>query len=173
MISIGLKRYILNEKLRNFSFRNLFFIFQFIILSLGMSQETDPVKIFDPSKHRDVQPRWPIIINNILESGSPLDTILAADTVHWINEGFRVQIMTTKSIQKADSLSLKLNSELIDSVYVIYEAPNYKVRVGDFVTRSEADLLREAMKKKGYSSAWVISTKITPQRTGMFIRSRD
>ena len=71
---------------------------------------------------------------------------------------------------KADSLSNILNSILEDSVYVVYETPNYKVRIGDYVVREDADKMRKNLHKMGYRSAWVIRTRITPQRTGMIIR---
>ena len=145
-----------------------FFIF---VVSIIYSQETVLKKIFDPNEHRDVQPKWPVIINNVLPGENPIDSILSADTVHWVTDGFRVQVLASKSMTKADSLSAILNTALEDSVYVIYETPNYKVRAGDFVVREDADKMRVQLQNMGYRSAWVIRTRITPQRTGMIIRS--
>lgn len=135
-----------------------------------LGQEIDLKKIFDPNKHRDVQPKWPVIINNVLPGDNSIDSILAADTVHWVTDGFRVQVLASNSMTKADSLSNILNSTLEDSVYVVYETPNYKVRIGDYVVREDADKMRQNLHKMGYRSAWVIRTRITPQRTGMIIR---
>jgi hypothetical protein len=73
---------------------------------------------------------------------------------------------------RADSLSELLNIALDDSTYVIYETPNYKVRTGDYVVREDADKMRQKLKNMGYRSAWVIRTRITPQRTGMIIRMK-
>jgi hypothetical protein len=111
-----------------------------------------------------------VIINNVLPGDNSIDSILAADTVHWVTDGFRVQVLASNSITKADSLSIILNSTLEDSVYVVYETPNYKVRIGDYVVREDADKMRQNLHKMGYRSAWVIRTRITPQRTGMIIR---
>lgn len=141
-----------------------------LIISFVLGQEIDLKKIFDPNKHRDVQPKWPVIINNVLPGDNSIDSILAADTVHWVTDGFRVQVLASNSITKADSLSIILNSTLEDSVYVVYETPNYKVRIGDYVVREDADKMRQNLHKMGYRSAWVIRTRITPQRTGMIIR---
>ena len=141
-----------------------------LIISFVLGQEIDLKKIFDPNKHRDVQPKWPVIINNVLPGDNSIDSILAADTVHWVTDGFRVQVLASNSITKADSLSNILNSTLEDSVYVVYETPNYKVRIGDYVVREDADKMRQNLHKMGYRSAWVIRTRITPQRTGMIIR---
>jgi hypothetical protein len=141
-----------------------------LIISFVLGQEIDLKKIFDPNKHRDVQPKWPVIINNVLPGDNSIDSILAADTVHWVTDGFRVQVLASNSMTKADSLSNILNSTLEDSVYVVYETPNYKVRIGDYVVREDADKMRQNLHKMGYRSAWVIRTRITPQRTGMIIR---
>ncbi len=141
-----------------------------LIISFVLGQEIDLKKIFDPNKHRDVQPKWPVIINNVLPGDNAIDSILSADTVHWVTDGFRVQVLASNSITKADSLSIILNSTLEDSVYVVYETPNYKVRIGDYVVREDADKMRQNLHKMGYRSAWVIRTRITPQRTGMIIR---
>ena len=85
-----------------------------------LGQEIDLKKIFDPNKHSDVQPKWPVIINNVLPGDNAIDSILAADTVHWVTDGFRVQVLASNSMTKADSLSNILNSTLEDSVYVVY-----------------------------------------------------
>lgn len=141
-----------------------------LIIAFVLGQEIDLKKIFDPNKHRDVQPKWPVIINNVLPGVNAIDSILSADTVHWVTDGFRVQVLASNSMTKADSLSNILNSTLEDSVYVVYETPNYKVRIGDYVVREDADKMRQNLHKMGYRSAWVIRTRITPQRTGMIIR---
>ena len=141
-----------------------------LIIAFVLGQEIDLKKIFDPNKHRDVQPKWPVIINNVLPGDNAFDSILAADTVHWVTDGFRVQVLASNSMTKADSLSNILNSTLEDSVYVVYETPNYKVRIGDYVVREDADKMRQNLHKMGYRSAWVIRTRIKPQRTGMIIR---
>ncbi|WP_289132736.1 hypothetical protein, partial [uncultured Spongiibacter sp.] len=54
-----------------------------LIISFVLGQEIDLKKIFDPNKHRDVQPKWPVIINNVLPGVNAIDSILSADTVHW------------------------------------------------------------------------------------------
>ena len=141
-----------------------------LIISFVLGQEIDLKKIFDPNKHRDIQPKWPVIINNVLPGDNAIDSILSADTVHWVTDGFRVQVLASNSMTKTDSLSIILNSTLEDSVYVVYETPNYKVRIGDYVIREDADKMRKNLHKMGYRSAWVIRTRITPQRTGMIIR---
>ena len=47
-------------------------------------------------------------------------------------------------------------------IYIIFEAPNYKVRIGNFIDRKKAENYRQEMIKGGYSSAWIIRTRIEP-----------
>lgn len=63
-------------------------------------------------------------------------------------QGFRVQIFSSNSAQtgKTEAQELEkriLDSELHASVYVKYQAPFWKVRVGDCLTREQALQLRE------------------------------
>jgi hypothetical protein len=50
-----------------------------------------------------------------------------------------------------------------DSVYVDFEAPNYKVRIGDFIDRKSAESLQKGLVQMGYNSAWILRTRINSQ----------
>ncbi|GIS72017.1 MAG: hypothetical protein CM1200mP10_15940 [Candidatus Neomarinimicrobiota bacterium] len=54
-------------------------------------------------------------------------------SVQSVLEGYRVQVLATRYIERADSLAIIMKNTINDSVYVDFEAPNYKVRVGDFI----------------------------------------
>jgi hypothetical protein len=45
-------------------------------------------------------------------------------------------------------------------MYIEFEAPLYKVRVGDCATRHEADTLKEKAGTQGYDGAWVAETPV-------------
>ena len=108
---------------------------------------------FDPNQLIDPEPKWPII-------SSPLNT---ENLLINNNEGFRVQLLATKEASKAEQLQKKLLNNLNQNIYIVYEAPNYKVRIGDFIDRRKAENLRKEMIKEGYTSAWIIRTRIKPK----------
>jgi len=56
-----------------------------------------------------------------------------------------------------------MKNTINDSVYVDFEAPNYKVRVGDFIDRDSAESLQQDLVQMGYNSAWVLRTRINSQ----------
>ena len=89
---------------------------------------------------------------------------LKADSTKYISEGYRVQILATRYFEYADSLAISISSKINDSVYVEFETPNYKVRVGDFINRDSAELLQKELLKMGYKTAWILRTRITAQR---------
>lgn len=77
--------------------------------------------------------------------------------------GYRVQIIATKSIEAASQAEMEAKDifdALSHKVYLIFDAPNYKVRVGDVASRDEADEIREIAKDYGYRGAFVVSSKV-------------
>tara|TARA_Y100001934_G_C12030783_1_gene621282 strand:+ start:328 stop:762 length:435 start_codon:yes stop_codon:yes gene_type:complete len=142
--------------MRNRNYFFLFFTFSFIIAQ--NSNELSPKKL------KDISPNWPIIINNSLDDSTSFDLVLKADSIKYISEGYRVQILATRYFEYADSLAISISSKINDSVYVEFETPNYKVRVGDFIYRNSAELLQKELLKMGYKTAWILRTRITAQR---------
>lgn len=75
--------------------------------------------------------------------------------------GFRIQVSFTDNIEQAHQIKNELSSLVTKhAVYVVYEAPYYKVRVGDFLSRPEANLTLKSVIGKGYKDAWIVPDKI-------------
>ncbi len=78
-------------------------------------------------------------------------------------DGFRVQIFAGRSIEAATMAEAKAKEDFEPKgykVYLIFEAPFYKLRVGDFTDRNDADLLRSLAKSMGYKAAFVVRSKV-------------
>lgn len=78
-------------------------------------------------------------------------------------EGFRVQIFATRSIEAATVAQQKALDQFMDlnyKVYLIYEAPLYRIRIGDALTRREADQIRDVAQQRGYDEAFVVRSKV-------------
>lgn len=83
--------------------------------------------------------------------------------------GFRVQLLSTRSVVEADSTKDHFRvwaDEHIDGyapeAYVIFRQPYYKVRVGDFRNQQRANEFSRMLKEE-YPSAWVVHDRIEPQ----------
>ncbi len=75
--------------------------------------------------------------------------------------GFRVQVLFTPEIDQANHTRDELLNLLPDEwCYIVYDAPYYKVRVGDFIERVEANQMVKKLISLGYKDAWIVPDKI-------------
>ena len=129
-----------------------------------LSQE---IQIIDHKIVKDIQPNWPVIINNVLDDSTSFELLLSRDSVQSVSEGYRVQVLATRYFERADSLAVIMKNTVRDSVYVDFEAPNYKVRVGDFIDRNSAESLQQDLVQMGYNSAWILRSRINSKASGI------
>ena len=135
-------------------------VFSILLSAPLLSQE---IQVIDHKIVKDIQPNWPVIINNVLDDSTSFEFLLSLDSVQSVSEGYRVQVLATRYFERADSLAVIMKNTISDSVYVDYEAPNYKVRIGDFIDRDSAELLQQDLVQMGYNSAWILRTRINSQ----------
>ncbi len=75
--------------------------------------------------------------------------------------GYRVQICATPDEQEARSYLHEALLKFPDQgVYLTFDSPYYKVRVGDCKSRFEAEELQKRVQKNGFPDAWVVRTKV-------------
>jgi len=132
-----------------------------MVLSLGFSQDQKKVN-FDPDKLKDPEPRWPKVVSPFSLDTKELKLVGNSDSSQIIIEGFRVQVLATGSRENADRLRYELAIEYGKDIYIVFDAPNYKVRIGNFIDRRLAEKLRLELINKGYPSSWIIRTRIEP-----------
>ena len=81
------------------------------------------------------------------------------------SSGFRLQIYFGSSRQAAYDAQAKFVNEFPEiPTYVSYVEPNFKVQVGDFRTRLEAQKLQSELSGM-FSSFFIIPTKINPPKS--------
>jgi hypothetical protein len=79
--------------------------------------------------------------------------------------GFRIQISSTSSIDDAGAVKAAAQTMFTaDTVYVVYDPPVYKVRVGDFTTRLDANQRLPHIQEGGYPDAWVVPDKVVRRK---------
>jgi len=117
---------------------------------------------FDPNKLKDPEPKWPKIINPINSKNLSNQDSTSLNSASIIVEGFRIQLFATRDRFNAEKFQIDLGKIYDKKIYVIFEAPNYKVRIGNFIDRNRAEKVRSEFSKKCYPSAWIIRAKIEP-----------
>lgn len=75
--------------------------------------------------------------------------------------GYRIQLFTGNK-QMADRIkSQYVQLNLSYPVYMVFEMPNYKIQVGDFRNRLEAEGVRESLMNT-FNGAFLVKSQITP-----------
>ena len=127
------------------------------ILLLG--SENDSLFWFDVNDIDDEIPYFPLIVNKVF-TGNNLSVI---DSMKKIEEKelevFRIQIFesTVASIARAEAK--RFQNILGDTVYINFETPLYKLRIGNYANRKNAEDAIESISKLGAKDAWIIRTK--------------
>jgi hypothetical protein len=99
---------------------------------------------------------------------SGFDNNEETDSVH-IEErfvqGFRIQLLATPHFDEV-SQARQVAAQLFetDSVYVVFDPPIYKLRVGDYRSRLDANRALSGVIRQGYPDAWVVADRVV-QRT--------
>ncbi|MCY3712411.1 MAG: SPOR domain-containing protein [Gemmatimonadetes bacterium] len=77
--------------------------------------------------------------------------------------GYRVQLYSLTSREAAEAALQQVEQTLSEwsyGVYVEEESNSFKVRVGDFKDKADADILRDWLRTRGFVDAWTASTPI-------------
>lgn len=89
-------------------------------------------------------------------------------------EGYRLEIFFSSSLRAREE-ALEVKTDFLrkypdEQAYMIFQSPDFKVRVGDFRTKSEALVLRNRIKKT-YPNAFIVKDII--QFPKLFITDRQ
>ncbi|MES3016466.1 MAG: SPOR domain-containing protein [Bacteroidota bacterium] len=125
-------------------------LFGFFLTTAAFAQQGKVVVIKDPQIDSLISKRLAIS-----RAGGSRNTVTSL--------GFRVQIFSGLGRDDAYSEQSKFKS-LFPGVtsYVSYTQPNYRVRVGDFRTKLEAQKFMNDLKKQ-YNSLFIFPEKINPK----------
>jgi len=75
--------------------------------------------------------------------------------------GFRVQLFSSQEIDEANTTLAEVQELFPDErFYLVYDAPTYKIRAGNFVMRFEAERFVNQLSTRGYRDAWVVPEKV-------------
>ena len=74
-------------------------------------------------------------------------------------EVFRIQIFESSVASIARAEAKRFQNILGDTVYTDFETPLYKLRIGNFLNRKDAEEAVESISRLGAKDAWIIRTK--------------
>jgi hypothetical protein len=131
------------------------YLLLFFLLNFAICQ-TDLIK---PSDFNDNPPNFPNVVlpsfsTEEIDKKDNLD--LSSDLV----KGYRVQIIISQNENELKEIQESLMQSVDQKIYIIFELPNYKLRVGNFLNRKEAENFQKKIVRLGYRTAWVVPTMI-------------
>jgi cell division septation protein DedD len=88
---------------------------------------------------------------------TPSPAIVPAQTY-----GYRVQIGAFSSQSNAEMFASAARSRFSERVYVEFVSPYNKVRVGDLLSREEAEGLKARALQMGYPGSFIVETMVSP-----------
>jgi len=131
-----------------------------ILLLFSFGKGQDSLFWFDMNTVRDPVPNTPKVLDQIF--GTSQLGILDSLKNFRVNtqDGYRLQIYETSQVDDATRYFKKSEKTLPDSVYMIFEAPLYKIRYGNFVTKKDADIQKTKLRRSGYKDVWIVKSRI-------------
>ena len=135
-------------------------IFVYIIVFTGCLLAQDSLFWFDMNTVLDPVPNTPKVLDKIFGT-SQLGVLDSLKNVRiTTQDGFRLQVFETSSVEEANRSLRKFEKALGDSVYMIFEAPLYKLRTGNFTTKREAENEKLKLNREGYKDVWIVRSRI-------------
>ncbi len=116
-------------------------------------------KTFDPAEYdEDVDTILQLVKKQLdLTETGKIVAISPPETI----QGFRIQVLFTPDIQQANQLRDELTDRLTDTwTYIVYDAPYYKIRIGNYSDRAAAAAIMKKLNGLGYKDAWIVPDKI-------------
>lgn len=119
----------------------------------AMNEDFDPEKLDDDNiSIEETEKTYINLEDRLLTQGESLEDSVVT--------GYRVQLVQTTAPDEAKNVEREAIFRFNEEVYRVFDAPFYKVRVGDFVNWYDAEKLQKLAIQKGFREAWVIRTKI-------------
>ena len=132
----------------------------FVLMFQNFLFSQDSLFWFDISKVRDSIPTTPMVIDKIFGT-SQLKII---DSLRGVQvstkEGYRLQLFESSTVDEAKKVMAKYDKSLKDTLYLVFDAPLYKVQYGDFVTKNQVENARINLRKRGFKNIWIIRSRI-------------
>jgi hypothetical protein len=152
--------------------QSIFFIGVLLLAACGTTGETGNTSTsggtlkeyeasFRPSDHdQPIKDFFPEANNSGRKDSSGILTV-ATTQIQELTQGYRVQVLGTTSYDDATNMKATVEGQFADEwFYIVYDAPTYKLRAGNFLERYEADRFAKLLAERGYRDAWVVPERV-------------
>ena len=131
----------------------------FIFSINTFAQGSDSLFWFDANTLNNELPSFPLIINKVISGEHMHLPESKNETDQTTKEVFRIQIFESSVASIARAEAKRFQNIFGDTVYTDFETPLYKLRIGSFQNRKDAEEAVESISRLGAKDAWIIRTK--------------
>jgi len=86
---------------------------------------------------------------------------IIASRPYTVGKGYRCQVFASTQSESAEQVADKIRALDLDSVYVVYSNDNlYKVQIGNFDNRRDAEILLDKLRYAKVQGAWIVETDV-------------
>ncbi|BFN36874.1 SPOR domain-containing protein [Fidelibacter multiformis] len=132
-------------------------LFKMVTAQVEQDEWIDPEKLKDDQvfSYQTVQASDSTIMDYIRDTTglNIVDSIM-------VRRGYRVQIVSTQDVDQAENVADRAMEFFNQPVYIIFESPYYKVRVGDFLSDLDAMDVERKARQNGYPGAWIVPSDV-------------
>ncbi|MBM3327372.1 MAG: SPOR domain-containing protein [Calditrichaeota bacterium] len=121
-------------------------------------EDLKPINLDSPILYAPA-PEFDVRTVEIAEEDTIVSFALGKNLSAALADGFRVQVYSGRDPIQAKQVE-NLFRERGWTTYLIYEAPQYRVRIGDYNTRLEALAMCDSLRRSGCPQAWVVRSMI-------------
>ena len=133
---------------------------KYLLFLFSVIYTQDSLYWFDMSTVRDPVPISPKILD-IIYGKSQLKELDSLKTIRaTTRNGFRIQLYESSSSDKVNSVIKKYKKQMKDSLYVIFEAPVYKLHYGNYSKKYEAEKIMKQLRQNGLKNIWIVRSRI-------------
>ena len=120
----------------------------------------DSLYWFNFNSIKNTIPKTSKVLDKIFEESQfpILDSI--NNEIKTISEGYRLQIHEDILVDNINKSIEKYRERLPDSLYIIFEAPFYKIRYGNYITKKAAEIEKNKLINKGFKNIWIVKSRI-------------
>jgi len=108
---------------------------------------------------RDI-PKTSKVLDQIFEESQFLILDSIRNKMNSTKDGYRLQIYDAMTVLNANKTLKKYKKTLPDSLYIVFEAPFYKIRYGNYTSKKIAEDEKENLQKQGFKDIWIVKSRI-------------
>ena len=105
-------------------------------------------------------PKTAKVLDQIFEESQFLILDSIRNKTNSTKDGYRLQIHDALTVTNANKTLKKYKKILSDSLYIVFEAPFYKIRYGNYTSKKIAEDEKENLQKQGFKNIWIVRSRI-------------